>query len=72
MIHYSMFNNHGDRYSPDYDTSDPVVTYSVPGNSAKDLIDFLDIRVGYVVYPCQNFAPDMVVTDTTVCSWYVE
>lgn len=66
MIHYQMFNNHGDRHLPDYDSSDPVVTHTIPGDSPNDLIDFLDIRVDYVVY-----FPDLIVTDYAVCSWYV-
>lgn len=66
MIHYQMFNNYGDRHLPDYDSSDPVETHSIPGDSADDLIDFLDIRVDYVVY-----FPDLIVTDTDVCSWSV-
>ena len=66
MIHYQMFNNYGDRYSPDYYSCDPVVSYSIPGDSSNDLIDFLDIREDYVVY-----FPDLIVTDTAVCIWSV-
>ena len=65
MIHYSMYNNYGDRFDPAYDTADPVVTDTIPGDSSNDLIDYLDIHADYVVY-----FPDLIVTDTAVCIWY--
>lgn len=64
MIYYSMFNNFGDRHDPAYDSTDPVVTHKVPGDSVDDLINFLDIRVPHVV------DSGSIITDTAVCLWY--
>jgi len=75
MIHYSMFNNFGDRHLPDYDTTDPVVTHKVPGDSVDDLINFLDIRVPHVVDTGRSrYFPDRdagsIITDSAVCIWW--
>ena len=64
MIHCTMFNNYGDRHSPDYDSTDPVATHKIPGDSVDDLINFLGVRVPHVV------DSGSIITDTSICVWY--
>ena len=69
MIHYSMFNNYGDRLSPDFDSNDPVVSDTIPGDSCNALLDYLHLGMGGTQYALYG---DLIVTDSAVCSWYVD
>jgi hypothetical protein len=66
MIHYSMYVNHGSIDYPDFDSTDPVVSDSIPGDDCNALLDYLQLGYGGTDYALYG---DLIVTQSAVCSW---